>query len=164
MIFFFRGTPLRPKQKQMEAFRKFFGKLEQIRVKIEYNVPMLGLTATATKELISVMKKKLLHELPEPVISAKNPIQKNVKFVHIKTDLKKFKMIYYWVVYILMETENSEKYLIFCRSAANCGEIYAYCNPSIKRKLFLLTPMKLLGDDNSCLGNIYCFSTDKKNH
>lgn len=98
-------------------------------MKVDSAVPLLALTATATEELIKNVKKKFLREIPPPVIKAKNPIRTNTKFIYVGSNLRKFRMLYYWIPYILMETADDELYLIFCRSTSSCGEIYTYCIP-----------------------------------
>lgn len=107
------------------AFRDAFNRIGELRSVL--SAPFLTLTATATKQLRTTIKKSLgIRACEEIIVSPdRTNIQLNVsKFK--SSDLRDPYRLFHWLMELLAENgADCERYLIFCKSKDKCAKIRA---------------------------------------
>lgn len=122
-ILFYRGTSV---YDESQPFREPYSKFGNIRGFTK--APMLCLTATAGSKLRKRISRLLL--LKNPKVFQNSPEKKKVNVV-VRTASKSIEDTLSWLAKELKENkEKTDKTIIYCRSLAVCGEVYAilqYC-------------------------------------
>lgn len=120
IIYFVRGES----QNDQTPFREWFGKIGEIRALLP-TVPLLAVTATASKKSRNKIKQKLGILGCQEIVS--NPDRGNIKlFCRKHTASKPTGEIFEWLITEMTELKEAfPSTLIFCKSIKDCAAIYS---------------------------------------
>ncbi|XP_066921292.1 bifunctional 3'-5' exonuclease/ATP-dependent helicase WRN-like [Clytia hemisphaerica] len=125
------------KSKEVDAFRHWYGKLGEIRSMI--NVPLIAMTATATKEMKSHIISNL--DLTEPFLLVKSPEKTNIRYSVIELPHKNLELTFMPLITNLKEKwYAADKLIIFCRTIDNTRPLFQLFKKHIKVANPLLRP------------------------
>ena len=98
-------------KKGKAAFHEAFGRVSELRSCLESGTPVLGLTATANKEMRCRLIKCLgIRRTLEPIIASPN--KDNISFTVLQADQKKLHC-FNWLLLLLKEKEEDTPFTIF---------------------------------------------------
>ena len=106
------------------VFRKWYGQVCQIRSFLPHDVPVVALTATATK----LTCKTIIHHLGmrEPHMIQQSPNRANIRYAVIKTS-RDISIAFQWLVHELRKQRRALPCtVVFCRSITTCSKLYKF--------------------------------------
>ena len=126
---YFRGFS----NQQTSAFRDWYGKIAELRSLTPRLIPMIALTATATKNTREFIIKDLC--LTKPLLICSSPEKVNVKYYLIKTQIDSVELIFSDVLSDLTRNGiNAKRTLVFCRRMKDLRNIYQVMNKKLSTK------------------------------
>ena len=103
-----------------DEFRSAFADLGSIRSLLPTNIPIMALTATATKDTLASVKKRLA--MQDPVIVGLPPDRPNIKLI-TEPCPELCKLCEVLAKELLEKRCNTIKTVVFCRSLKDCGNM-----------------------------------------
>ena len=121
-LFNYRGT----------TFRKFYSEIGTIRSLLPDKVPIMALTATATKVTRTAICKSL--GMAFPVIIARVPNKPNIKYI-VSTQKNLEENFASFVEEIRHKRKAMDRCIIYCRTYDSCTRIYLYLKSRLKGEI-----------------------------
>ena len=100
-------------KKGKAAFREAFGRVSELRSCLETDMPLLGLTATANKEMQERLTKCL--GLKRSDLITVSPNKDNIRFSVLQAD-KQFRCFNWLLSLLRIEKESTPFTIIFCKT------------------------------------------------
>ena len=128
-LFLIRGFAAKDKQ----AFRRHYAQLADVRAMLPANVPLMALTATATKET----RKSVINNLAmyNVHIVEESPNRDNIKLVNIAFPKKDYEYMFSWLIGELKSKRHeADRVIIYCRTLQQCRELYGLFFSELKSK------------------------------
>ena len=111
--------------------------LGEVRALIPTKVPLVALTATA--DAIQTIVKTLAMYTVEYITEL--PDRPNIKYNFIKAATTDYDQMFNWLPgYLIQEGSKAERIIVFCRTVAQCRELYAFVDSEVdlQRKPFAM--------------------------
>ena len=119
MHLFFRGCH----SKESKAFRSSYGNIAEVRSLLTKRVPLLALTATATKATFEHIITNLSME--SPTVYSQTPDKRNICYTNISVPTKSTDEIFHPFIQIMLnEGYDCERVVVFCRKQSDVRAIY----------------------------------------
>jgi hypothetical protein len=127
-----RGLSSKKRKKKIEAFRKAFGKIGQLRVFLP-NVPLVALTATSDKVVKNNLNKALF--MQHPLRINMSPNKDNIRISVTKIDsLSKFN----WLIKELVEERKATLFtIIFCNTLHDIARLLTFFLMSLGKEIYI---------------------------
>jgi ATP-dependent DNA helicase RecQ len=109
---------------QLEPFRKWFARIGEVRALLP-GIPLLAVTATASKSTRTKIEKNLCMVKPNEILS--NPDRGNIKlFLQKHTGSQSLKETFQWLLSALQELGGKcPRTLVFCKTIKDCANVYS---------------------------------------
>ena len=105
------------------AFRKCYGEISEIRSLLPRKVPVLALTATATKATFNYILNNL--SLERPVVFSNTPDKRNIFYSIVSLDTRDASNIFQPCIQELLEKEyTAERVVVFCRKMTDLRSVF----------------------------------------
>lgn len=154
----FDNRGLQGRRKAEAAFRDSFARLGELRTALPYGIPVLAITATATKRSRRKIYSALCMKAPEEIISSPNRmnIKLSVKKVPAsrtccdgKEKLENSEQLQYVLGSTLHELHSMKKEapmtIVYCRTVKECGELFEHCSRELGCHAYMPNGVRLFG-------------------
>ena len=123
------------------AFRKWYSCLREIRSLVSTGLPIIALTATASKRTKQDIFRVL--ELSSPFEVVKNPLVSNITYsTQLIEKGKEFLDYFKWLIDEVKEKgTNSERVLVYCQSIKQCTQLYQSFTIELMEAIFADTSL-----------------------
>ena len=123
------------------AFRKWYSCLREIRSLVSAGLPIIALTATASKRTKQDIFRVL--ELSSPFEVVKNPLVSNITYsTQLIEKGKEFLDYFKWLIDEVKEKgTNSERVLVYCQSIKQCTQLYQSFTIELMEAIFADTSL-----------------------
>ena len=120
-MFVFRGCS----SEESQAFRAHYSRISELRSLVPQNVPVLALTATATKSTETFIVNNLC--MNNPLILSSTPNRLNIKYSVIKLESRLPEHLFEPVIVDIQNNfYKAKRVLVFCRVMRDVRTIYGY--------------------------------------
>ena len=142
------------------AFREAFGRVSELRSYVPEGTPLLGLTATACKEMRQQLQKYLSMHKEETIMVSPNKL--NIRFTVIKVSPSL--SCFDWLVAIMLkEKEQTPFTIIFCQTVNDIVAVLSYLLEKLGLSRVYVGANKDIPLNKQCLVGV-CYSQTPDSH